>query len=491
MQVENDELVEEELPEESAVSEELPIEEEIVPEEEAEEVAPQIQIPQAALFKVVTPTNIQYTANIIGTPSVYNIKNGTVVLDGNKTVSAKQQVYVRQEVNVNEIVYSFLVSTSSQDIGWVEKKSLDIETVLSTKQVNYEAFIGKKNFSLDSLPWGTEGYTNKAKSEHYINQKITAVEEKTTRRSTFVLVKLNGTQLGWIDKNALVSNSVLSERTIQYAARFKTDAIRIFSKPTALADAKQVAVSKQFNGKNLIITKEMETSLGTFSFVKINSTEIGWVPKSDLNIEVALSTTNVSYGAKILTRTNTIDSLPYGLEGFENVAHSKQHYEKTVVASKETVTRRGTFVLISLYGRELGWIDSKALQKETVISERDIQYAAKIVGRNNTVDSKPYGLDGFVSYGRTTDIKFANKNVVVKKEMVTSRGTFALVYQNSTELGWVDRKALDIETVISTVNTTYAGKIVTKNNSIDTLPYGVEGFSKISSSGNITTRVWS
>jgi len=482
----NEPVSEDDGNEESDNSEELDDNQEVeeLPAEEqesdvVEEDKQEPEIPVYSTFSLSPYKNINYTANVISNdaPIYKSFSPGVEPVSSSELYG--NQVYGRQEVVRDGVTYTLLFSTSSKEIGWIPKDALDIEHVLTTKNVSYQSFIVNPGYTIDSLPWGTEGYVNISRTNFHLNKRAQIVQEKTTRRATFVLVEIDGVRVGWVDKNSLGENQKISEKNISYAALIKNPNIVFSSLPNGIKGSKVVAEGKDYTNKKLLITKEMSTLLGTYSYVTVNSNPIGWVPKEDLDIEVELSSKEINYGAKIVTQNHSIDTLPYGLEGFEKVATSKQHIGKLVVASREIVTRRGTFVLVSLYGKELGWIDKNALQKEVVISQNDTHYAAKIIGKNNTIDTIPYGLEGFATLGRTTDAKLANQKVIVMKEMTTSRGIFAQVFINGREIGWVDKKALEIEEVLSTNNVRYAARVVTKNHSIDTLPYGIEGFSKL------------
>ena len=127
----------------------------------------------------------------------------------------------------------------------------------------------------------------------------------------------------------------------------------------------------------------------------------------------------------------------------------------------------------------MGWIDARALEQEQVQVSRPTHYAAKIIGTNNTIDSQPYGISGFKTVARTTDASYFNKTAIINEEVETQRGIFAKVYVNGKMVGWVDKSALSVETVLSTKKVSYTAKIVTRNHSIDTLPYGIEGFERL------------
>lgn len=364
-------------------------------------------------------------------------------------------------------------------IGWVDKKALDPEVVLSTKNSQYAAKVITKTNSIDSQPYGISGFRKLEMSSEYFGKNIIAIQEKVTRRGTFVYITLHGKQLGWVDKKALDPEVEITSNEIQYAAKITSKSNTIDSQPYGLVGFSKIASSADYYNKNIIAKKEITTRRGTFVLITVNGKELGWIDKKALDVETALSTRAVSYGAKVISKNNSIDTQPYGLAGFEKISTSDAIFDKRVLASKEITTRRGTFVLVSLYGKSLGWIDARALEQEQVQVSRPTHYAAKIIGTNNTIDSQPYGISGFKTIARTTDASYFNKTAIINEEVETQRGIFAKVYVNGKMVGWVDKSALSVETVLSTKKVSYTAKIVTRNHSIDTLPYGIEGFERL------------
>jgi len=433
---------------------------------------------------VLSTTNTQYAAKIVTkTNSIDTLPYGVpgFVKIGMSADYYNQNIIATQEKVTPRGTFVY-ITQGGKGIGWVDKKALNVELVQSTRDTQYAAKVVTKVHSIDTQPYGIEGFKKLGMSADYYNQNIIATQEKVTPRGTFVYITKNGRGIGWIDKRALAVETVLSTKNVHYAAKVVTKTNSIDTNPYGIEGFKKIGSSADYFNKNIIATQEKVTPRGTFVYIRQNGKGIGWVDKKALDLEKPLSTINVNYGAKIVTRTNSIDSLPYGLEGFKNIASSNNYFGKRIVASSEITTRRGTFVLISLYGKELGWIDSRALEQEAILSEKNINYAAKIIGNNNTIDTLPYGIEGFRTIGRTTNSVYRNKKVTVSKEITTQRGTFALISINGKEIGWLDRNALDIETVLSSKKVNYTAKIIAKKNTIDTKPYGIEGFEKLTMS---------
>ena len=426
--------------------------------------------------------NVHYAAKVITrNHSIDSLPYGT---RGFNKLSMSSSYYNTNIIAIREKVTprgTFVeISQNNKIIGWVDKRALSVETVTSTKVTHYAAKIVTQNNTIDSQPYGISGFKNIARSSAYYNKNVIVTEEKTTPRGTFAYITINGKGLGWIDTKALQEETVLSTKTSHYAAKIVTQNNTIDSQPYGISGFKNIARSSAYYNKNVIVTEEKTTPRGTFAYITINGKGLGWIDTKALQEETILSTKTTHYAAKIVTQNNTIDSQPYGISGFKNIARSSAYYNKKVIVTEEKTTPRGTFVYITINGKGLGWIDTKALQEETILSTKTTHYAAQIVTRNHTIDTLPYGISGFKNISRSSE--YYNKNVIVTEEKVTTRGTFAYILINGKGIGWIDKKALDVEELISEKTVNYTAKITTKVHTIDTLPYGLEGFKNVAKS---------
>ena len=136
----------------------------------------------------------------------------------------------------------------------------------------------------------------------------------------------------------------------------------------------------------------------------------------------------VSYEAAIMRGGYSIDSKPWGEGGFETWAYTDDLLYRTFTFYEETAD--GAYA----NGAGLGWVDKKALGKP----RRDARYKATVVSGGYSVDSKPWGENGFQQLGATDN--HVDKEITVLME--TKNGEYAYVRNAEKELGWVDKKAL-------------------------------------------------
>ena len=88
-----------------------------------------------------------------------------------------------------------LIQLDGQNLGWVDYRAL---AALNTKAVNYAATIRSVGYSIDSLPWGTPGFTMLGLTSSYLNITVQVIQESADGH--YALVMLNGKTLGWVDK---------------------------------------------------------------------------------------------------------------------------------------------------------------------------------------------------------------------------------------------------------------------------------------------------
>ncbi|WP_159446070.1 GW dipeptide domain-containing protein [Carnobacterium iners] len=410
--------------------------------------------------------NIDYTAKI--TRKTDGINTLPYGLEGSLLVSMSSGYYGKDVTITKEMVTTRATWSYIKDLGWIDKKGLDIEKITAVKDTSYYKRIGRKTDGINTQPWGTEGFALNYLSSNFFGKQVKVIKEATTRRSTWAYITLDGKELGWIDIKGLTSSDVtLSEKNIDYTAKItrKTDGINTL--PYGLEGSLLVSMSSGYYGKDVTITKEMVTTRATWSYIK----DLGWIDKKGLDIEKITAVKDTSYYKRIGRKTDGINTQPWGTEGFALNYLSSNFFGKQVKVIKEATTRRSTWAYITLDGKELGWIDIKGLTSSDVtLSEKNIDYTAKITRKTDGINTLPYGLEGSLLVSMSSG--YYGKDVTITKEMVTTRATWSYI----KDLGWIDKKGLDIEKITAVKDTSYYKRIGRKTDGINTQPWGTEGF---------------
>ncbi|CZQ97146.1 lysin motif [Trichococcus palustris] len=90
-----------------------------------------------------------------------------------------------------------LVQKDGQTLGWIDNRAL---TAFGTVAANYAATIQSSGYSIDSLPWGTTGFTLVSLTSSYLNKPVQVIRE--TANGAYALIAVDGKTIGWVDKRS-------------------------------------------------------------------------------------------------------------------------------------------------------------------------------------------------------------------------------------------------------------------------------------------------
>lgn len=269
-------------------------------------------------------------------------------------------IEVVKETNNNQYV---LVSHDGKLLGWVDKKALktyEVVTNVSLSQpVNYKAVVDKTSYSIDTMPWGTAGYQTIAKTTDYVGTEVDIIRKK----GSYVLISANGKSIGWVDKKALKSYDVVTDITgstsVSFTGIVSKSAFSIDTKPWGTSGYQTVGKTTDYVGTPVKVSRQK----GSYALIEANGQSLGWVDRKAIQmytVDVAIpSSKAVSYSAVVAKSAFSIDTKPWGNKGYQTVTKTNNFVGKTVKVTKET--KNGKYVLISLDGVTMGWVDKKSL----------------------------------------------------------------------------------------------------------------------------------
>ena len=413
-----------------------------------------------AYVQILSTTTVAYEATVTrGTDGINTLPWGT---QGYQTIGSSSSylgktVTVSQEKLADNGVTWALVSLDGKEIGWIAKGALTEATylaVLSTTTVDYPATITRGTDAINAAPWGTHGFKTLSLSAAYLGKSVTVSQEKVVENGvTWALISLDGTQLGWIAKDALTEPTylaVLSTTTVDYPATITRGTDSINSAPWGTKGFKTLGQSAAYLGKSVTVSQEKVVENGvTWALISLNGTQLGWIAKDALTeptyVQI-LSTTDVDYEATIIRNSDAINSQPWGTKGYKTIGNSNTYVNKQVTVSQEKVADNGvTWALISFDGTQLGWIAKDALKKTVyvqIMSTTDVNYPATITRGTDGINTLPWGTKGYQTVG--TSATYLGKQVTVTQEKVADNGvTWALISLNGTQLGWICQSRFD------------------------------------------------
>ena len=317
---------------------------------------------------------------------------------------------------------------------------MSADVVLSTKNVDYSASVTGPNHTVDTLPWGVSGYKTIGPSSNYLGQTFRITEEKVTGRATWVY--LSG--LGWIDKAGITPETITSRQSASYMAIIARTTDSISTLPWGVEGFKMVGNSANYLGSTVEVTELAVTPRATWAHIKHNGQSLGWIDRAGLTMsaDVVLSTKNVEYSAKVTAGHHTINTLPWGVSGYQTVGKSSDYLGQSFKVYEEKVTGRATWVHLA----GLGWIDKAGITPDSIITSKNVDYVARIARNWDSITTLPWGVEGYKHIA--SSVQYLSKSVRVVREATTQRATWALIQYEGVELGWIDKNGLNTKPII-------------------------------------------
>src|SRR5699024_6568510 len=203
-------------------------------------------------------------------------------------------------------------------------------------------------------------------------------------------------------------------------------------------------------GQQVRVTKEAVTPRATWAYIGVYGTDMaGWVDIKGMKlVETSLSEKNVKYEGKLIRKDDGINTKPYGVAGYKTDRLVGNLVGKRVSITKEAVTPRATWVYVQVKGTKIsGWVDKKGIAIDTITSQKDVLYDAKLLRATDGMNSKPYGTEGYKTNRLVDDL--VGQQVRVTKEAVTPKATWAYIEVPETDIsGWIDIKGIKlVETI--------------------------------------------
>ena len=339
-----------------------------------------------------------------------------------------------------------------------------VENINGAKTVGYHLNY-RTNTSIYSKPTDHRDAAVIGNLSDYKNAKLLAKKVYTVGNQVWLFVSNNGKGLGWILNDTVTPafGSIYSTSTVAYFATIDNTNYNFYSNPAWVSDGHLVANAKDYLNKKVIIWNEMFTSEGVFVYVSLNGKNIGWINKNAITpkFDSILGTKHVAYRATVKNATYNIYKTPAWATNGHFVDYSANYMNQTMHVMQEKVTSGGTFVLVRINGKEIGWMNKLGIQTDfgRTYETYNVAYDAVISSDYyNIYNDIPWVTDGVFNHDTTAML--GNK-VQVMRESHTSEGVFSQVYDNGRYIGWINRKALSPQYVpiLSTVDVSYMAEV--------------------------------
>lgn len=363
-----------------------------------------------------------------------------------------------------------LLTKNGTELGWIDSTGIEERiSILSEQSINYAAKIVKP-WSVNTRPWGTVGATPVVQSGSLVGDTVTVMREKTTVNGTYSLISKNNNEIGWVDKTALEIHSIQTRNTVDYYVEI-TKPWSINTLPWGV-EGFEVVQSSASIGDNFKVIQEVTTPRSKYLLLENNGNPLGWIDHTGaVKTYTVLSTKDTSYAAEV-TKPWSVNTEPWGIKGAVPVVEAGELLGETVTVNQEKITQRGTFAMISVGGKKIGWIDKSGLSLHRVLNSRTVNYNVNIV-KPWSINSLPWGVEGFKTVQSARDL--INQELRVIRESSTQRSLYLLLEKDGQTLGWIDSTGVDnVLKVSSNRQVNYSAKIV-QPWSINTQPWGTAG----------------
>ncbi|MBF2445947.1 GW dipeptide domain-containing protein [Listeria welshimeri] len=340
--------------------------------------------------------------------------------------------------------------------------------ITSQKKVHYAVTIQRETDGIHKNgPHNTEGAVQVAFSKEYMNQNLQVTKEMVTdNKVTWVLLsKLDGTEIGWMDKAGVKQGNdyrvITSQKNVNYAATVVTEKDGLYKNgPHNTPTAVFVSLTEAVQNKKFQVTKEMVTdNVVTWCFLKdLSGNDVGWLDKRALKLgndfRNITSQKEVNYIATVITESDGMYANgPHNTPGAVSLGLTEEEMGTTFHIKREVITdNKVTWVLMYYFDgeryKEFGWVDKKAVKEnaKNKATDRIVSYDAVITEKDeNNIYSNEVNSKNLRGIKYSSD-KYTSKTAHVSKERIlsTSDGNYKLAYLNvdGKELGWIDSESL-------------------------------------------------
>ena len=359
---------------------------------------------------------LSYRAKIVNTG--YSIDTKPWGEEGFKSAQVgSSDDYLGQTVQVtkeSQNGYYARVQADKKELGWIDKRAFE-----GFAHPTYDAHIEFSGYSVDTKPWGEEGFQTLSFTNDHLGENVKVVLE--SKDQNYALAVKGGEELGWIDQRGL-SDYVQPQKTTIVRSGYSVD-----TKPwgTPGFTLSSYGWSDGLLGKNVVVQRLDATQ--SYAFITDeNNQNMGWIDRRAF-------AQNPTHGIGMVTRYGySIDTKPWGEEGFTSAGKgSSADYvgERLEIVDESD---NGAYVFVKSGDNGLGWLDKRALRFET-IHQDTIRQAGY------TLDSRPWGEEGFHDMKNGTSADYINQTVEIIDE--SDNGAYVFVKSGDKGLGWLDKRA--------------------------------------------------
>ncbi|MBC1489264.1 GW domain-containing glycosaminoglycan-binding protein [Listeria sp. FSL L7-1485] len=385
--------------------------------------------------------------NVVGNgiwSKAYKLEGTTSVAPASKY--ANMDVAISQQIETQHGIY-YYISINGRAIGWLDKKAITLYDVEEyNKTVSLDGTIKNvKGNAIWTAPYRTVGTKLVGPAETYLNKDVQIIREAKTPRGTYYQFKSGGKVIGWLDKKAFeLYDSVTYNKAVNMEAVIENvEGNAIWTAPYKSVGVKLITSAGTYKNKTVKLTREAQTSRGTYYEFSYNGKVIGWLDKKAFKFYSTLEYDQAYVRDAMITNVSghTVWSLPYQLYGIKSVGSASNYANKQAKITRRAKTEKGIYYQFSINGKNVGWLDERAFDVYDAIEYNNVINKSALLSNpvGNGIWTEPYRVIGTKNVGQAT--AYANKTVQLVREAKTTRATYYQMSLNGKIIGWVDARA--------------------------------------------------
>ncbi|MET1249208.1 GW domain-containing glycosaminoglycan-binding protein [Sporolactobacillus sp. STCC-11] len=288
---------------------------------------------------------------------------------GSQQTYANQWVQIVREAKTIRGTY-YLFQVNGRNIGWMDItafQSID-DDKYEDQEIHYTGQVktGGAN-QVWEKPFPVSGSKWLASQSSYAGQWVKIIRQAKTVAGTYYQYQIDGQAVGWMDTNAFQSlaDDTYYDNEVNYVGQVKSGSDnQIWSQPFPIRGSSWAGSQQTYANQWVQIVREAKTIRGIYYLFQVDGRNIGWLDKTAFQSIGNNSYTDktVDYIAQIISgNENQIWSQPFPVNRSSWVDSAGSYKSDWVKVIREAQTYKGTYCLIQLNGRTIGWIDKNAL----------------------------------------------------------------------------------------------------------------------------------
>lgn len=338
-------------------------------------------------------------------------------------------------------------SSNGKVVGWVDGKALDKGNI---KPANFKVTLGDATWhSMWSKPYGVANCEFLGSTHDYAYQTVQVMNTVKVENTNWYQVKTNNGIVGWIDgEKATTDMEILPvENSVAMVSTSINSSDGVWTVPYGEPGANWLSSVSDYSFKQVTIIQRAKKNGVIWSKIKLGDRVLGWVDSRTLSDSIIhAENKTVMIGD---TNGHDIWTLPYGQNNAKYVAPVSTYMNKPIRVTGSVAIGQTTWYLINVDGRELGWVDFKAISNATDIRTMNKVYHVSNA-QSHGVLTRPWGMQNASWIGSAVDYK--NMNLNVEMSLNYNGVTWYGFKNQKNQMSWVDSRAMDEGNVLPRLN---------------------------------------